>query len=192
MFRIELFKLEQLEGEQFIIKLFNIKQNQLAEGRFVLKLPEVSKKQRIGVEVRSLANMLQRNMEHHVRQSGLDEMTVMHSWVIVFLYRNEGRDIFQKDLETEFGIRRSTVTNVLQIMEKKGYIRRESVEHDSRLKRLVLLDKGKNFYQVMDRMLNEMSEQTLAGIDDAELDIFYGVIDKLKENINRQQEVTND
>lgn len=44
------------------------------------------------------------------------------------------RIIFQKDLETEFCIGRSTVTNILNLMEKKGFVRRESVSYDARLK----------------------------------------------------------
>ncbi len=157
-----------------------------------MKEPDLDRNKRFGIEIRSLSNMLQRNMDHHVKKCGLDEMTVMHGWVIAFLYKNEDKDIFQKDLEQVFGIRRSTVTNVLQIMEKKGYIRRESVEHDSRLKRLVLLDKGRDFYEVMDRMTNQMTEETLQGIEDEKLDIFFEVIEKIKENIKTQQEESND
>ena len=64
-------------------------------------------------------------------------------------YNNRDRDIFQKDVETEFSIGRSTVTNILKLMEKKGYIRREAVPQDGRLKRLVLLDKGMALNQTM-------------------------------------------
>ena len=37
---------------------------------------------------------------------------------------------------------RSTVTNILQLMERKGYIRRQSVPQDARLKQLVLTEEG--------------------------------------------------
>ena len=32
--------------------------------------------------------------------------------------------VFQRDIEREFSITRSTVTNILQLMERKGYIQR--------------------------------------------------------------------
>ena len=35
--------------------------------------------------------------------------------------------MFQRDIEREFSITRSTVTNILQLMERKGYIERRSV-----------------------------------------------------------------
>ena len=45
--------------------------------------------------------------------------------------------IIRKDIEEEFQIRKSTVTGILKLMEKHGYIYRESVKKDARLKRIV-------------------------------------------------------
>ena len=66
----------------------------------------------------------------------------MHGWIIEYLYRHRDEQVFQRDIEREFSITRSTVTNILQLMERKGYIERQSVPQDARLKRLVLTEKG--------------------------------------------------
>mgnify|MGYP000774081076 FL=1 len=50
--------------------------------------------------------------------------------------------MFQRDIEREFSITRSTVTNILQLMERKGYIQRLNVPQDARLKQLVLTEEG--------------------------------------------------
>ena len=42
---------------------------------------------------------------------------------------------------------RSTVTNILQLMERKGYIERRSVPQDARLKQLVLTEEGICFHE---------------------------------------------
>ena len=47
------------------------------------------------------------------------------------------RDVYQKDIEEEFQIRKSTATGILKLMEKHGFIRRESAQQDARLKRIV-------------------------------------------------------
>lgn len=52
------------------------------------------------------------------------------------------RNIFQKDIEQEFSISRATVSNLVQLVEKKGYISREAISEDARLKKLVLTNKG--------------------------------------------------
>jgi DNA-binding MarR family transcriptional regulator len=47
------------------------------------------------------------------------------------------RDLYQKDIEEEFQIRKSTVTGYVQLMEKNGYLTRESDKEDARKKCLV-------------------------------------------------------
>lgn len=54
------------------------------------------------------------------QKSGVDEVTMMHGWIIRYLYENREQDIFQKDIEQRFAVGRSTVTNLIQLMEKKG------------------------------------------------------------------------
>ena len=71
----------------------------------------------------------------------------MHGWILAYLYESRDREVFQRDVERAFSITRSTVTNILQLMEKKGYIRRMSVPQDARLKRLVLTEEGAQAHQ---------------------------------------------
>ena len=52
---------------------------------------------------------------------------------IVRANRN-GRDVYQRDIEQWFNIRRSSVTALLQGMEQDGFITRCAVEKDARLK----------------------------------------------------------
>ena len=54
-----------------------------------------------------------------------------------------GRDVYQRDIEQWFNIRRSSVTALLQGMEQDGFITRCAVEKDARLKRLVATEKGR-------------------------------------------------
>ena len=90
---------------------------------------------KIGPEIHCTDLKLSRNLSAHVRKSGVDEVTMMHGWIIRYLYENREQDIFQKDIEQRFAVGRSTVTNLLQLMEKKGFVRRESVKQDARLKK---------------------------------------------------------
>ena len=97
----------------------------------------------VGLEVRTLNNTTFRTLLAYEARRGVDEVTVMHGWIIGFIYENASRDIFQKDIEAEFSIAKSTVTGILKLMEKKGYIIRESVAWDARLKKLALTEKGR-------------------------------------------------
>jgi len=143
------------------------------------------KEERIGFEIRMLDHMLARNMQAHVRAAGIDEITLMHGWIIRYLYANRDRDVFQKDIEKDFSVGRSTVTNVIKLMEKKGFIRRESVEHDARLKKVILTEKGILSHETMEHMIDNMDASLMEGIEDEELEVFHSVIRKLKENLKK-------
>lgn len=143
---------------------------------------------KLGHEVKALDNMLIRNFMFHARKAGIDEVTVMHGWIVGYIYENEGiKDIYQKDVETAFSINRSTVTNIVKLMEKKGYIRRESVQGDARLKRLKLTEEGVKIHQRTMKVIEEIDTKTLEGISAEEMNTFFRTIDRLKENIERQR-----
>ncbi len=144
------------------------------------------REEKIGFEIRRLDHMLGRNMQAHVRAAGIDEVTLMHGWIIRYLYTNQDKDVFQKDIEQYFSIGRSTVTNIIQLMERKGYIARESVEHDARLKKVVLTETGIRNQEMLEDLVESLDTRLVDGITDEELSVFYSVIEKLKANLTRQ------
>ena len=96
----------------------------------------------IPAQLRRVNNLIFRKIGQIARTNGVEAVTPMHGWIMEYLYRNSDTPAFQRDIEREFSITRSTVTNILQLMERKGYIERQSVPQDARLKRLVLTEKG--------------------------------------------------
>ena len=141
------------------------------------------KKRKIGHELRTLDNMMSRNLMAAARERGVDELTAMHGWILGYLCRNEHKDIFQKDIEAEFKICRSTVTNILKLMEKKGYIKRESVPYDARLKKLVLTQKALNQRERIREAIRNMEALLAKGLTQQELDDFHRIMDKMKHNV---------
>lgn len=139
--------------------------------------------QNVLFSIKSANNQLRRLMHgnHAAHRSG---MTGMQHAVIGFLGDHVGtRDIFQRDIESFFNVRRSTATGILQLMERNGFIRREPVGYDARLKKLVLTEKAFEIrYQVM-MDLTEMEEHVTRGISHSELEVFFQVMDKISRNI---------
>ena len=119
-------------------------------------------------EIKSINNLVVRRISLMLGEQ-LQGMTPMHSMILAYLNANPEREIYQKDLEAEFSITRSTVTSILNLMEKKGYIRRESVAQDARLKRIVCTPLGVNLHQRMSDMITTFNleiDQAL-GADDS-------------------------
>lgn len=145
------------------------------------------REKKVAPSIRRLDHMMARNLEGYVKEQGMEEITLMHGWIIRYLYVNQNQDVFQKDIEKQFGVGRSTVTNIIQLMEKKEYLKRETVGHDARLKKLVLTEKGIERHEKMECLINHLNKKTVEGISDEELDIFFRVMDKLEENIMKQK-----
>lgn len=145
-------------------------------------MPEPNK---IGKIIRELNSAFKRNFIACGTAEGLDEVTLMHGWIMGYLDHNQDRAIYQKTIESDFGIKRSTVTTILQLMEKKGYITREAVEGDARLKRIFLTEQGKETAARTRMMIDRMDDSVLEGIGEEELENFCRVAQKLLSNMNQ-------
>ena len=145
------------------------------------------KGRKIGPEIHCTDLKLSRNLSAHVRKSGVDEVTMMHGWIIRYLYENREHDIFQKDIEQRFSVGRSTVTNLLQLMEKKGFVKRESVKQDARLKKVVLTEKGIASQESFEEIVEHIEEELSEGILEEELHTFYKVLDQIRENARKYE-----
>ena len=84
------------------------------------------------------SRMLRRAMDTRIAAEVTPELTGVRGMLLgeIICANNENRDVYQRDVEQWFHIRRSSVTAILQGMEQDGFITRCSVEKDARLKRL--------------------------------------------------------
>lgn len=148
-------------------------------------------KDRIGFEVRTLNNLVVRRMVADAARYGIDEISVMHSWIIGFVRDNPDRDIFQKDIEAEFSLAKSSVTCILKIMEKNGYITREAVPFDARLKKIGLTKEGIEMDDRTRKNLDQMEEDFQKNLSPEETKIFFKVSRKLKNYLESYGEKKN-
>ena len=129
--------------------------------------------------------MIKRYMDSAAIKNYVDEMTGTHGWALGYFCRNRDRDIFQKDFEKHFDIRRSTASSILSLMEKNGLITRESVESDARLKKIVLTRKALEIHLKVEQAFDKMESDISEGISDEEMENFLKTVDKIKNNIER-------
>lgn len=137
----------------------------------------------IGFQIRALSNLMRRYIEREKQEAGIESIRGVHGWAIDYFYRNRDNDIFQKDFEERFLIRRSTASNMLKLMEKKGLIERRSVDYDARLKKIVLTEKAAETHKrILDRIA-EREKQLRRGLSDSEVEFFLKILDKIKANL---------
>ena len=139
-------------------------------------------KRRVGFEIRNLNNLIKRDIEN-THPVELDRAKGVHGWAIRYFYENSHKDVFQKDFEDFFSIRRSTATQILQLMEKNGLIVRESCSNDARKKKITLTDRAVEIHKLIVADIEKRENRIKQGISEEELDTFYNVIDKIKANL---------
>ncbi len=141
----------------------------------------------IGPEIHMLDHMITKSLTWHVKTAGIDEITLMHGWIMRYLYENREHDIFQKDIEKTFSIGRSTVTSIIKLLENMGYVKREFVEHDARLKKVTLTEKGVKNNESMKDLIKKLDRMLEEDIGKEELEQFFNVTAKIKKNLEKQK-----
>lgn len=137
----------------------------------------------VGHEIHSVSNLLGRKIDEEKRLRGMSDVTPVQIWIIRYLYDRRERDIFQRDIERDFTITRSTVTGILKLMEKKGYITRVNVPEDARLKKIILTEKGSNLRNQVVNHIEESERRLVRGMTEEEIDTFLELLRKIKENL---------
>ena len=123
--------------------------------------------------IKIINNLMKRTMDKFFGQRP-DRATLMHTWILGFLQNRQdaGKDTFQKDIETEFSINRSTTSEMLKLMCKNGMISRVPVDYDARLKKIVLTEKSLKFNQELSRKMNELDKILIKGLPESEVETF--------------------
>ena len=138
---------------------------------------------KVGYKIHKVDMGVKKILDARLKAAGYDEATVMHGWILKYLHDNGDREIYQRDIEKQFGIGRSTVTTIIQLMEKRDLIRREAVEADARLKKVILTEKGKEYHDLVGATINDIIHKVMQGISDEEKQFFLGTFEKIEENL---------
>ena len=142
----------------------------------------MSDRRHIGKEMDIISNKIRRKMDNEISQYGI---TNVQGKIMGFLYfESRKRDIFQKDIEHDLKIRSSSVTSVLKLMEKNGYIKRISVNYDARLKKIILTEKGDAIRKNVYRTIVSVEEKVQNCLTHEELQFLLAILDKLNRNLS--------
>lgn len=135
-----------------------------------------------------LGNMviiLSNQLKHYLHRAAEEEgISGSQSRILHFLaLESEERDVYQKDVEDFFCLRRSTVTQNLQSMEKNGLITRSSVTSDARLKKLVLTEQGMELERRIHNRVQDMERMLSEDLTRAEREEFQSVLIKMSRKM---------
>lgn len=139
----------------------------------------------IGFAIKTTSHLLKRKFDEEMAKNTPGKITGVQGWLITYLYENREQPIFQRDIEKRFNIRRSTVTGLIQLMEKNGLLVRTSMPGDARLKRLVLTEQGIAYHEAAEKHIRATQKRLEAAFTPEEhsqlLEMLHRVRDVLSE-----------
>ena len=120
--------------------------------------------------------------------AGLDQDTMLYAKVLSYLRKNEGKEIFQKDIEKNEKLNKSTVSMLISNLEKQGLLERRSVERDARLKQIVMTLKGKKVCDKVVRSLAEIDKVCYEGLSEEEEEKMLSFLEVIENNLKNLTE----
>ena len=139
----------------------------------------------VGRKIKKVQSLIRKAIHDSETFRNNEELTNVIGWTIGFINRrnNEGIETYQKDVEAEFKISRSTATGLLQNMEKLGYLYREVSSVDSRLKRIVLTEKSIELHKKVVLTFDEIEIKLLKGFTVEEKVELLNYLIRLEQNL---------
>lgn len=117
------------------------------------------------------------------------DLTILQKSILHFiLFETMQRDLYQKDLEKEFKVRRSTASENLRLLEKKGYLYRECAKEDARLKKIIPTEKAICLRGQLLKSIERTEERIRQGIPEEDLKVFFRVLKQISANLSSWEE----
>lgn len=134
-------------------------------------------------QLKTLENLIHRAVDKKYCNHDHKHVSMIQIQIVHFLLNNEDKDIYQKNIEKRFDIRRSTVSGVLFNMEKHGIVHRikQGVQ-----KKIILSDSAKKQAKEIKKEMINFDLLLKKNIKQEKLDIFFEVIEQIKVNIEEE------
>lgn len=136
----------------------------------------------IGFAIRELSILIARHIE---KKSDGGHIRGPQGFALGYLVHNRDKEIYQKDLEEQLSIRKSTASNLVDRMIKNGFLTTAPSQKDKRLKQLIVTEKAIQTTIEVEKNIEDIENILKQGISEEELAQFYATMQKFKKNIQQ-------
>ena len=117
------------------------------------------------------------NSHTHGLEISLDQWLVLGP-----VWKNDG--ISQKDIAEYCGKDKTSVTKIIDTLEKKNLVVRVTDQLDHRVKRVVLSQKGRELFLSALPVMAQTRDELRSGISDKEIEALKSILNKIHKNLN--------
>ena len=117
------------------------------------------------------------NSHMHGLEISLDQWLVLGP-----VWKNDG--ISQKDIAEYCGKDKTSITKIIDTLEKKNLVVRVTDQLDHRVKRVVLSQKGRELFLSALPVMAQTRDELRSGISDKEIEALKTILNKIYKNLN--------
>lgn len=131
----------------------------------------------------SIARLYHKNrcfMDEQLRKRGITELGFSHVRIIIILH--VFKVLSMKEVTEKISKDKSTVTILVNKLEKKGYLRKKVCEEDRRVTYLELEDRAKEILNIIFEVSDIFQSRVEKILDEEERKMFIKIMSKLIEN----------
>lgn len=126
----------------------------------------------------------ERYMRNNITDSNITDEAGSNGWIIKYIFSSK-RAVYQRDLEKEFGINRSSASKSVDALVERGLVIREHIPEDGRLKKLTLTEKGQKIAEQFAARENCADKALTNGFSINDKKLLASLIGRMKINLSK-------
>ena len=112
------------------------------------------------------------------------DLTKSQHDVLGYLHHTDKKVVIQKDIEEHFQISNPTVTGILNRLEQKGFIQRQSDANDKRVRTIVLTSKEKNLHEDIQKQIHLIESKFEDVLGEEKREQFLSILKELADYLD--------
>ena len=135
----------------------------------------------VGMLMSQVDRLCTKKFSQNAHKFGMD--ITQDQWIVLGrIWKQKG--ISQKEIAEYCGKDKTSVTKIIDTLEKKSYVVRFPDQIDQRVKRVVLSNKGKNLMNDVMPVIVQTHNDVRIGISDKEIEALKTILNKIFNNLN--------
>ena len=139
-----------------------------------------------GFLITKIKQLHSRALAQCISDKGIDAFSGEQGKILFVLWQKD--KITQKELATEIGLAKNTITVMLEKMEKNDLIRRITDENDKGKSLVILTDYAKSLKKSFDEISDEMLKKVYKGFSEEEIDKYEEYLHRIIKNLEEKRE----
>ena len=148
-------------------------------------MKEINKKQfNLGFELGLTVSAYRAAGQKSLKLNGLEDITKEQFGILILLTMRDG--LYQTQIANILGKDRPNITRMIDILETKGYIRREKDSSNRRILKVFLTEKGQEKAEIAKPVRDKFSEVQYRGFSNEDIVTLVSLLRRVRDNFKEE------